>query len=201
MSLTEDQISHIDSELQHSAIKSKELRDDLLDHFCCAIEIYMAKGHSFENSFVKAKQDVCPDGLDEIQKETIYLLNSKRIKIMKKLMFSVGLIFSMTMSMGFLFKIMHWPGANNLLILGTVGMGFLFLPMVTLHLFRLKANQILSEKAKYLLGLGSGLLFTLSVVFKQFQLMGANTLFILSIVIFTFGFLPFLFFRMYKKSV
>lgn len=201
MRINDQQIELIEKEIFNSSLKSKELKDDLLDHFCCAVEIYLAKGKSFEAAFEKAKMDISPDGIDEIQRETVYLLNYKRMKNLKKLMFASGLIFSMLLSIGLLLKLMNWPAGFYALMIGTLGLGFVFLPLLTINQLKLKANQILSEKAKYFLGLSSGLIFTTSVIFKQLHLMGASVLLVLSIFIFTFGFLPFVFFRLYKKSV
>ncbi len=201
MRISEDHIEIIEKEIALSSLKSKELKDDLLDHFCCAIEIYMSKGSSFEEAFNQSKKDISPNGIDEIQRETVYLLNYKRILIMKKLLYTTGLIFSMCLSLGLLLKIMHWPAGFHLLMTGTLGLGFVFLPLLTIHQLKLKANQLLSEKAKYFLGLAAGLLFTTSIIFKQLHLMGTNVLLVLSVFIFTFGFLPFLFFRLYKKSI
>lgn len=200
MRISDDQIEIIEKEITISSLKSKELKDDLLDHFCCSVEIYIKKGLSFEKAFEQSKKDISPNGIDEIQRETVYLLNYKRILIMKKLMYSTGLIFSMLLSLGLLFKFMSWPGGFYPLMFGTLGLGFVFLPLLTLNQLKLKANHLLSEKIKYILGLTAGLLFTTSIVFKQQHLMGTDILLVSSIVIFTFGFLPFLFFRLYKKS-
>lgn len=200
MKISNHQIEIIEKEISNSSLRSKELKDDLLDHFCCAVEIYLSKGASFEDAFEKAKMDISPNGIDEIQRETVYLLNYKRMKNLKKLMYASGLVFSMLLSIGLLFKLMSWPGGFYPLMIGTFGLGFVFLPLLTLDQLKLKANQILSQKMKYFLGLASGVLFTLSVVFKQQHLMGANVILILSLVLFTFGFLPFLFFRLFKKA-
>lgn len=201
MKISTDQIERIEKEISTSPIESQELKDDLLDHFCCAVEIHLNKGLAFEAAFEKSKMEICPNGLAEIQRETVYLLNYKRMQNLKKLMFASGLIFSMLLSIGILFKFMSWPGGFLPLMMGTLGLGFVFLPLLTINQLKQKANQILSERLKYFLGLASGLLFCISVIFKQQHLMGANILLILSIFLFTFGFLPFLFFRLYKKSM
>ena len=67
---------------------------------------------------------------------------------MKKMMFTTGLVFSMALSLGFLFKLMHWPLANILLMSGTWGMGFIFIPMLAIHQFRLNTGKILSYRIK-----------------------------------------------------
>lgn len=201
MRISNHQIETIEKEITLSSIKSKELRDDLLDHFCCAVEIYMAKNQSFEEAFNHAKMDISPNGIDEIQRETIYLLNYKRMQNLKKLMYASGLIFSMLLSMGLLFILMSWPGGYYPLLIGTLGLGFVFLPLLAVNQLKLKAQQLLSEKMKYFLGLSAGLIFSTSVIFKSLHLQGANVLLVISLIIFTFGFLPFLFFRLYKKSI
>lgn len=201
MILSNEQVANIEKKIDSSSIISKALKDDLLDHFCCAIEIYIAKGLDFEEAFNQAQKDICPNGLNEIQSETLYLLNSKKIILMKKALFTSGLIFSMAFSLGFLFKLMYWPIANEFLGIGIFGLGFIFLPLLTVHQYRSKAHKILSEKLKYILGALAVLLFSLASIFKILHLQGAELLLVASIAVFTFGFLPFLFFRMYKKSV
>lgn len=200
MRLSDEQIELITQLVEGSNIKSKELKDDLIDHFCCAVEMYVKKGLPFENALTRAQKDVSPNGLNEIQRETVYLLNAKKITTMRRIMYSSGLIFSMLLSLGLLFNLMRWPYTFILLMTGTLGLGFIFLPIFVFHQLRSKANNIWSEKLRNILGLSAGLLFTLSVVFKTLHLMGANVLLVLSFLVFTFGFLPFLFFKMYKKS-
>ncbi len=200
MNLTNKQVQTIVSEIENSSLKSKELKDDLIDHFCCAIEIYISRGLPFEEGFKQAKLDICPNGLNELQQETIYLLNSKKITLMKRFMFSTGLLFSMALGLGFLFKLMHWPGGTILSISGALGLGFVFIPSFTLYKYRLNAHKIASDKMRYLFGLTAAIIFSLSIVFKLLHLMGANVLLVVGAFLFLFGYLPFMFFTMYKKS-
>ena len=53
-SLTENQIDYITQVGNESAIQSEEMKEDLIDHFCCAIEADMQKGASFETAYNKA---------------------------------------------------------------------------------------------------------------------------------------------------
>ena len=48
---------------------------------------------------------------------------------MKKTMFVLGYIAAALTTFGLLFKVMHWPGANIMLILGVAMLNFGFLPM------------------------------------------------------------------------
>ena len=201
MALSTQQIEQITYELDFSSLKSKHLKEDLLDHFCCAVEVYMSRKFSFSEAFERAKQDICPDGLEEIQKETIYLLNYKKIKFMKRILFIFGFVFCFLFAIGFMFKTLRWPYGGMMLIIGTLGIGFIFLPLLSIHYYRLKANKILSEKMKYVLGTLSAFTFSLSVAFRLLHLPLADITFALSILLFSFGFLPFFFFKMYKKSI
>jgi len=90
MRLSVDQIEHIRKNIDQSAITIESLRDDVLDHLCCAVEIKMERGKVFETSVREALRELAPDGLDEIQNETIFLLNSNKIIVMKKVMYSIG---------------------------------------------------------------------------------------------------------------
>ena len=60
--LTEQNIEFITRIVNSSKIESIEMKEDLIDHFCCAIEEEMRKGLSFEKSYDKAYQNICPDG-------------------------------------------------------------------------------------------------------------------------------------------
>ena len=88
--LTEEQIDYIAQVVNNSTIQSETMKEDLIDHFCCAVEADMQKGESFETAYDKAYQYICPDGFDEIQRETIFLLTFKNIKKMKRLLFISG---------------------------------------------------------------------------------------------------------------
>jgi uncharacterized PurR-regulated membrane protein YhhQ (DUF165 family) len=62
-------------------------------------------------------------------------------------------------------------------------------------------SKALTEKAKIILGLAAAIVTGMSVVFKLLHLQGAGFLLMLGAFIFAIGFLPFFFFRMYKKSL
>ncbi len=120
---------------------------------------------------------------------------------MKKVMYAVGLAASIAMSIGLLFKILNWPGGNTIFIFGLLPFVFIFLPLLAIDRYKLQLHKALSEKLKLILGIASAILIGLSVLFKIMHLMGADILLVLGIGLFTLGFLPFLFFRMYKKSL
>ncbi|CAA9527363.1 MAG: hypothetical protein AVDCRST_MAG96-3320 [uncultured Segetibacter sp.] len=201
MKLTDEQVEFIRTEIDKSTLVSPSLKDDLLDHFCCFIEFRLAKGDSFTAAYAYAYQEICPNGLDEIQKETIYLLTSKKVIAMKKLMYFTGLVTSISVSIGWLFKLLNWPGGGDLFTYGFLGFVLIFLPMLAVDRYKLAFNKVLGERLKVILGFSSAIITGLAVMFKLMHLQGASILLILGTVMFSFGFLPFLFFRMYRKSV
>lgn len=199
--LTEEEIAYLQNRIDQSAISNQALKDDLLDHFCCFIEQEMREGSSFEEANQKAWQQICPNGLDEIQRETIFLLNSNKILIMKKVMYSIGLLSSISISLGWLFKVLGWLGGGDLFTYGFLAFVLLFLPMLAIDRYKLVVNKALSEKLRVTLGFTSAIITGLAVLFKIMHLQGANMLLIAGALLFSFGFLPFLFFRMYRKSL
>lgn len=120
---------------------------------------------------------------------------------MKRLMFVLGFLFSILFSIGFLFKTMQWPLGGIFLIVGTLGLGFIFLPLFTKYQYRLKQQRILSEKLSYILGVTSAFIFSLSVTLRLLHFNESDVFLIIAYTVFTFGFIPFLFFTFYKKSV
>jgi len=201
MSLTEKQIDSIRNILIAEGIQNESLTDDVLDHICCVVEVLVKRGESFDSAVDEAIVDLAPNGLKDLEIQTRYLLNSKRIVIMKKLMYSAGFIGAVLISIGSLFKIMHWPSANIMVISGMIAFLLLFVPLFALDRYKVQASKAMSGKIKILVGSISAFLIGLSVVFKMMHWMGASVLLVLGVGLFTFGFLPFLFFSLYKKSI
>jgi len=198
--LTDEQIDFIVNQVNNSQIDSNELKEDLVDHFCCVIEDYLRQGKSFEESYNTAYQIVCPNGFNEIYQESIFLLTSKRIKIMKKLLFITGFIAAFIVTTGILFKIQHWPQGGLLLLIAFTVLIFVLLPLVFLHYYKKEYSKFISYKLKYILGyLGLALLLTGGVL-KLLHWPGSGIALLLSVVVLNFGFLPILFYRPYRGS-
>ena len=120
---------------------------------------------------------------------------------MKKVMYSIGLISSICVCIGWLFKVLHWPGAGPLFNYGFLGFVLIFIPMLAIDRYKVNISKALSDKLRIILGFFSAMVMGLAVLFKLMHLQGADILLIIGTLIFSFGFLPFLFFRMYKKSI
>jgi hypothetical protein len=198
--LTEENIEYICEIINKSNISSQDMKEDLIDHFCCAVEEYMKKGAGFQASFEKAYQSISPNGLDEIQNETIYLLTFKKIKVMKRLLYVSGYLSVIGITTTLFLKINHLPFGSLSMLITFINTVFIFLPTLFSYLYKRTLSKSMPEKLKYMSGfIGSALLIT-AIFFKIFHWPGYLALLLISLIIINFMFFPFIFLKMYKKS-
>lgn len=201
MRLDEEQEKRIEEFVDKQDFRLVSLRDDILDHLCCVVESDLRAGKTFDQSLKDAMFDLAPNGLIDLEKKTFFLLNSKRIIMMKKLMYLIGFIGSLTLTTGIVFKLLWYPGANMLLMTGFLVLLLIFVPMVTIDKYKVTIAKNLSERLKIILGCVSAVVVGLAGLFKVMHWMGAEVLLLAGGLIFAVGYLPFLFFTMYKKSL
>ncbi|WP_109298851.1 hypothetical protein [Aquimarina sp. AU474] len=201
MKLTEEQESRIVEFVDTQGLKLKSLRDDILDHLCCVVESELNQGKLFDESLENAIQELAPNGLINVERKTLFLLNSKRIIIMKKFMYLIGFVGALTLTIGVTFKLLWYPGANKFFTIGFLLLLLVFVPMLTFDKYKVAIAKALSERLKIILGCVSGIIVGLSGLFKFMHWPGAEILLLTGAFIFAIGFLPFLFFTMYKKSI
>ena len=200
MKLSKEQVELIRVRLEHS-IKLPSLWEDVLDHLCCVMEHEGNSTLRFEQRLEEAIGELAPQGLQGLESETLFLLNNKKLIQMKKLMYLIGLGSSISLGMGLCFKLLNWLGGDELLIYGFLSFTLLFLPMMTIDRFKVKIQKSLSDKLRFALGSISALIAGVAVLFKLLHLQGADQLLLIAAVVFSFGFLPFLFFTNYRKAV
>lgn len=201
MKLTAEQENIIENFVDAQGLKIRTLRDDVIDHLCCVVESELGKDKSLEQLLDKAILDLAPNGLIEIQHKTIFLLNSKRIIIMKKLMYIIGFIGSITLTAGVTFKLLRMPFGTELFTVGFLTLLLIFIPLIAIDRYKVSLSKAISVKLKLILGVVAAVVTGLSGLFKLMHLQGADLLLMLGAFVFAFGFLPFYFFTMYKKSV
>ncbi|GAA0726583.1 hypothetical protein GCM10009430_33710 [Aquimarina litoralis] len=201
MRLDEEQEKRIEEFVDKQDFRLVSLRDDILDHLCCVVESDLRAGKTFDQSLKDAVFDLAPNGLIDLEKKTFFLLNSKRIIMMKKLMYLIGFIGSLTLTTGIVFKLLWYPGANMLLMTGFLVLLLIFVPIVTIDRYKVTIAKNLSERLKIILGCVSAVVVGLAGLFKVMHWMGAEVLLLAGGLIFAVGYLPFLFFTMYKKSL
>jgi len=200
MNLSTSQIKCIKDRINEDQLTIETLRDDLVDHLCCAVEAGMASGKSFDQSLDIAMSELAPDGFKKIETQTVHLLNSKHIN-MKKLAYSFGLVSSIAVCIGLLLKYLHQPFSLELTFLGFTGFVLIFIPSTLVDYFKLKGLHSISDKARIIFGYASLAAIVLGTLLKVFHLEGANLSVLVGVICFSFGFLPFVFLNLYKRSI
>ena len=201
MKLTSKQEDIIEASVKNKGIQLPSLQDDIIDHLCCVVENQLGKGKEFDQLLEEAIADIAPHGLKDIQRQTIFLLNAKRIIIMKKVMYSIGFLGALSLTAGVVFKLFWYPGANTLFTIGMVTLLLIFIPLVAFDRYKVAISKTLSERLKIIIGAIAAVIAGITGIFKMLHLQGADILLGITAIVFCFGFLPFLFFTMYKKSI
>lgn len=198
--LTQEQIKFIETQIASSTISSNELHNDLLDHFCCFIEEEMAKGLDFKTAYDKAYHTICPDGFDEIQQETIYLLTFKNLQSMKRMLKVTGIMSVVGVSATLPMKLLHVPGAQIILLLTAAILFFLFLPSLFTHLYKREIATSKYAFKKNLLGCIGFMLLVAFVVFKISHWPASMLILFAAIAVLNIGFFPYFFLKKYRKT-
>ena len=199
MKLSDQQVRHIRKQIEDSGIQLESLLEDVLDHLCCVVEVKMAQGKEFQTAAQEAEEELAPNGLAEIEQETVFLLNAHKISRMKKLTFSMGIIGSIALTGGATFKLLHLPGANQLFMIGYLVFLLVFIPLLAFDRFKYSIVKALSERV-IILGVISSIILGMAGAFKIMHLPGDHLLLMCGLILFAAFFLPLLLFNLYKKS-
>ncbi|HTF06081.1 MAG TPA: hypothetical protein VK826_18755, partial [Bacteroidia bacterium] len=173
-SLTDEQIDVIADDIRIRGVFTQSLQEDLLDHICCFIEEQPDDERPFEEIYRLALDAFGQKGLQGVQDETLYLINQPYLSTMKKFAYITGSIASVSLVAGALFKIMHWPGASFMLILGTLVLSMFFIP----YFFYVNLKEQTEKKSKVIaaLGLLTALFLCAGALFKLMHWPGAIVL-------------------------
>ena len=195
--LSDKQIDYILNDIGARGVEMESLQQNLLDHVCCIIEQNLEENGDFESFYQKTIKTFYKDELWEIEEETLLLLTYKNYYTMKKIMIMSGMFSAIAMSLGVLFKFMRWPGAGPMILLSIFLMCFIFLPL----LFLLKKNETTESRDKTILAVGTltGILFLISSLFKLMHWPGSSFLWLLTMGVMGFVFIPLYFFNGIKK--
>lgn len=187
-SLTDEQIDFIADDIRIRGVFTQSLQEDLLDHICCFIE-EQDDERPFEEIYRRALNAFGQQGLQGIQDETLYLINQPYQRAMKKFAYITGAIASTMLLAGAFFKIMHWPGASVMLILGTVTLSMFFIP----YFFYVNLKEQSEKKSKVIAaaGLITALFLCAATLFKMMHWPGTI------VMMFGFGFSFLIFLPLY----
>ena len=120
---------------------------------------------------------------------------------MKMIMYLIGLLASMSITLGWLFKYLNWKGGGDMLTFGMICFLLLFVPLLAIDRYKLNLAKVLSEKLKIILGFSGAIVTGLGIILRTSGMQYGSLLVVIGTLIIAFGFLPFLFFRMYRKSL
>jgi hypothetical protein len=190
--LSEKEIRRLNREIEKQGLTYSELQQELLDHLCCDVEAEMEEGLEFVKALEKVRKGMGEDRIQQIQEETLLLINQK-YRMMKKFMYIFGMIAPAMLITGTIFKIQHWPGAGVLLVLSLFMLGAIYLPvfvMVKIRDTRKEGKKV--NMPMYIAGLIAGIIFIAGAMFKIQHWPGASIMIILSGFVTVFIFIPIL---------
>lgn len=196
--LTQSQINQIAACID-AQVGDAQLRAELLDHCCCAIEVHLDAGMAFEAAREKAILQLHHDGLAAIEVDLFFQLNQIIPLVMKKLQYFTGFLAAMLLCSGLLFRFLHWPGADILLLCGHL---LLLLTMLNLLVQLVRFPKAFDSLTFYrtLFGGLAGTFIAVGSTFKIFHWPSANIQFILGMGLFTLLFLPLYFWQGYRRD-
>lgn len=190
-------IKLITETIDRSGISYSHLREDLIDHICCEIEAQLAGGVSFQQAFESIRHNIGIKSLQQVQEKTLLLID-KNYCAMKSTMKLSGIISTILLIVGTLFKIEHWPGGSIALALGFTALCLVFLPSSIYIMHR--ENKHRGTVLLYLTAfLGSASYFC-GILFKVQHWPGANVLMTVGSLVLGFLFLPFLWNYLLKRA-
>ena len=196
--LTDEQVRFILEDIRRNGIVTEELQQDLLDHICCVIEAEMSAESNFEEFYRRILPRFFKRNLREIQEETTLLLTFKNYYAMKKILLISGAFSAITLLIGAFLKLMFYPGAGLLFVIAIGSFSLIFLPLLSI----LRVREQKENKNKIIIGIAAifGALICLATLFKVMHWPYANPMWMASLAILFFIFLPVYFFTGIRSS-
>jgi hypothetical protein len=188
--LSNKEIEILNREIDKQGLTYTQLQKELLDHLCCDIEAKMEEGQEFLKAFEEVQQRLENNRIQEIQEETLLLINQK-YRMMKKFMYILGTIAPSLLIIGAIFKLQHWPGASVLIVIGSFLLAAVYLPvfaMVSMRDTRKKEKKV--NKTLYVAGVITGFIFITGVLFKIMHWPGAGVSLTVSVLLTVAVFIP-----------
>ncbi|MES2387084.1 MAG: hypothetical protein V4543_03700 [Bacteroidota bacterium] len=186
---------------QAKVIRSPTIIPELADHIACIIEFELAHEPDFDKALQQALEIVCPGGAAEIDENITLLLTFNFSDNMKRLFYGGLCTAFFFIGNGFMFRMLHWPGAGIVLFTGFMALLFVVTPMlITLllnSLNRISGLELVQQSAAIL----GCLSFSLGGIFKVQHWPGANISLLFGMLALNVVFMPIFFYRTYKQSL
>lgn len=128
MILSNEQVEFIDKNLKLYGVKSDELREDILDHICSYIET--KKSQDFDTLYQEALHKFGGyASFQNLQLETNWQKFNKELALLNNIKFIVGCFASILLVFSLIFKMMHWPFANIMMLTAILILAFVAIPI------------------------------------------------------------------------
>ena len=195
--ISEDEIDFILNDITKRGIVTKDVRDNILDHVCCIIELEMTADMSFNKLYTDTIAQFYHNNLSEIEAETQDLLTFKYFFAMKRTLKITGGISGILILLGSILKVFHLPYAGLLLVIGLTFFSLVFLPLNAVLKYR-------DDTGKNRIIMALGMLITaaasIGILFKIMHWPAANILIQTSIAAFVLFYIPIYFATRLKKA-
>jgi len=179
--LTAQQRLNVRSFLTEQGLTFSPLLEEMLDHVSSDIEDRMHEGLSFEEAWHQMKNDIPQNHLQHIQIETMATINN-RFSVSRALsILALALMFG-----GITFKILHYPGASELLLLSFAAMAGSFLSGTVSGIYFHKEKK---GAARVLSIVAGTLLLLVAYTFRIMHWPGADMLVLLGVGVSLLSFL------------
>lgn len=196
--ISDSQVDFIIDDIKKRGVELEDLQDNLLDHVCCIIENELSEKESFYKFYEDTISKFYKKELVEIEEETKNLLIFKNFYVMKRTMKIVGILSTVLVVLGTIFKLMHWPGAGVGLTFGIGIFGLIFMPL--LIALKYKDGGQRKEKIIFSIGFLAGIIGIIGMLFRIQHWPGASLLIEVSIASFVVVFVPLFFINGYKQA-
>jgi hypothetical protein len=118
--------------------------------------------------------------------------------IMRKSVYVVALLTTLLIMFGSIFKIMHWPGAAIMVVIGSFSFTFLFIPLVIFK--KIKDEYFSIDQLIYCFGIILGTALSIGFIFKIMHWPMATVLMLSSLSLFNFLYIPIYFISRYRRE-
>lgn len=196
--ITDEQVDFILDDIKANGVNTEDLQYNLLDHICCIIEHEMTDRDDFYEFYERILPRFFKKELKEIQEETDNLLTFKHYYAMKKTLKISGIVSSILMLLGATFKVMHWPGAGVMIVLGGATFSLVFLPLMIALKFR--DEEKTTDKLIFGFSFILGIMGIMGALFKVMHWPYANFLMISSASLFIFVYIPTYFISRFRRA-
>ncbi len=119
--------------------------------------------------------------------------------MIRKTIFIAGFVGALALTAGVMFKLLHFPGGDQLFIAGFLTLFMGFIPLLVLDRYKVIREQAFQDRLKVFAGTSASVLVGMAGLFKILHFPGADVLLVVGAVLFALGFLPLFFLSLYHK--